>query len=209
MATAPHLLLVMLLLFAASPAPSVADMFVVGDKQHWAPNVNYTVWADQYHFHVGDWLSIYLPRRPLFFPRLPYLVVHSTFGLICLLGDLRIKKKKMCAVFNYKKDMFDVVQVSETAYAACDASNPIVSYNRGSRFPFELNHTGRFYFICSRGYCWNGMKVSVLVEPRSPPPSVAPSTNASHASSARAASGVWWALAASLAAAVLGLSFVV
>ncbi|XP_066309969.1 early nodulin-like protein 19 [Miscanthus floridulus] len=160
MATATRLLLVVLLLFAATPAPSLAESFVVGGrKQRWEPNVNYTGWADQQQFHVGDWLE-----------------------------------------FKYEKGKYDVVQVNQTAYAACDASSPILSYSRGHNFVFQLNQTGRFYFICSRGYCWNGMKVSVLVQA---PPASSPAPHASSAS-AGAAAGVWCAaLAASLGWAVV------
>lgn len=99
-----------------------------------------------------------------------------------------------------------MVQVNETAYDKCDGSSPILSYSRGRNFVFRLNNTGRFYFICSRGYCWNGMKASVLVHPAPLPPARAPSSS-SHASRARAAAGVWrWAMAltALLAASVLG-----
>ncbi|RCV27489.1 hypothetical protein SETIT_5G328600v2 [Setaria italica] len=147
MATPPRLLVVVLLLLATAPALSVAAKLVVGDRKRWAPNVNYTDWADRHEFYVGDWLD-----------------------------------------FEYEKDRYDVVQVNETAYARCDGSSPILSYSRGHNFPFQLNRTGRFYFICSRGYCWNGMKVSVLVQPAPLPPAMAPS---SHASRARAAAGVW------------------
>ena len=105
----------------------------------------------------------------------------------------------MLAEFRYEKGQYDVVQVNETAYAACDASSPILSYSRGHNFVFQLNQTGRFYFICSRGYCWNGMKVSVLVQPppASPPPVVALAPHASSAS-AGAAPGVWSAALAAL-----------
>ena len=66
MATATRLLLVVLLLFAATPAPSLAESFVVGGRKHrWAPNINYTDWADQNQFHVGDWLGTILPFLPL------------------------------------------------------------------------------------------------------------------------------------------------
>nr|CAB3478388.1 unnamed protein product [Digitaria exilis] len=110
------------------------------------------------------------------------------------------------AEFDYEKDRYDVVQVNETAYDKCDGSSPILRYSRGRSFVFRLNHTGRFYFICSRGYCWNGMKASVLVHPAPlPPPAKAPSS--SHASRARAAAGVWrWAaaLTALVGASVLG-----
>ncbi|XP_051220603.1 early nodulin-like protein 19 [Lolium perenne] len=161
-------LLTLLLFAAAAPAPSAATKFVVGDKQNWAPNVNYTAWPDKYHFHVDDWLQ-----------------------------------------FNYEKDMYDVVQVAdEAAYQKCDPSNPVVRYDRGRNYVIQLNRTGRYYFICSRGYCWNGMKVTVLVEPRPAPP---PSAIAPSASGAVPVTGVSsWALAAaaaSLCAAVLDLPF--
>ncbi|TVU35013.1 hypothetical protein EJB05_16878 [Eragrostis curvula] len=165
MAPAAALLLVTLL-FAVAPAPSLAKVFRVGDKQGWAPKVNYTTWAEQQQFHVGDWLN-----------------------------------------FVYQKDMYDMVQVqNETAYAACDASASIFNYSRGTNYAFELNRTGRFYFICSRGYCFDGMKVSVLVHPAALPPAVAPESHKSRAfsSRARAEAGAWLAaLAASLGAAVL------
>ncbi|GJM93041.1 hypothetical protein PR202_ga09559 [Eleusine coracana subsp. coracana] len=107
--------------------------------------------------------------------------------------------------------MYDVVQVSdEVAYKACNDTAAIVRYSKGTNFAFELNHTGRFYFICSRGYCWNGMKVSVLVHPAPAPPPAA-SHHASSASSSRGRgdAGAWLAaLAASLgAAALLSLPF--
>ncbi|KQK09889.1 mavicyanin [Brachypodium distachyon] len=112
-------------------------------------------------------------------------------------------------VFKYQKGMFDVMQVDEAAYEKCDASKPIASYDRGTSFPFQLNHTGRYYFICSKGYCWGGMKVSVLVEPPASeqPPAVAPSTSRA---AARHGAASWAALAAALAlvgSAVLGLPF--
>ena len=101
----------------------------------------------------------------------------------------------MDAEFDYEKDRYDVVQVNETAYAKCDGGSPILSYSRGRSFVFRLNTTGRLYFICSRGYCWNGMKVSVLVQPAPPPPPPPPAmAPSSRASRARAAAGVWrWA----------------
>jgi hypothetical protein len=108
--------------------------------------------------------------------------------------------------------MYDVVQVAdEAAYQKCDPSNPVVRYDRGRNYVIQLTRTGRYYFICSRGYCWNGMKVTVLVEPRpAPPPSaIAPSASGADASAAGLSS---WALAAAaaaalLSAAVLGLPF--
>jgi hypothetical protein len=50
MAPALSLLLVTLL-FAVAPAPSLATKIDVGGKQRWAPNVNYTTWANQQQFY--------------------------------------------------------------------------------------------------------------------------------------------------------------
>lgn len=101
--------------------------------------------------------------------------------------------------------MYDVVQVKdEAAYKTCNDSDAILRYSKGTNFPFELNSTGRFYFICSRGYCWNGMKVSVLVQPTpASQPAAAPLSH-NHASRASIQAGAWFApLAASLGAAFL------
>ena len=72
MATSPRLLLlVVLLLFASAAAPSVAVRLVVGGSKRWAPNVNYTDWADGHEFHVGDWLGIVLASPSFLFLSLP------------------------------------------------------------------------------------------------------------------------------------------
>ncbi|CAA6667376.1 unnamed protein product [Spirodela intermedia] len=69
-------------------------------------------------------------------------------------------------VFYFQKGMYDVVQVrNELAYNQCLAGDPVLNWSRGHSFAMQLNHTGRYYFICSRGYCYGGMKFSILVEP--------------------------------------------
>ncbi|PKU75064.1 lamin-like protein [Dendrobium catenatum] len=83
-------------------------------------------------------------------------------------------------VFYYQSGMADIVQVDETAYDKCDASHPISNYSKGRSYAFELNQTKRYYFICSFGYCYQGMKVSVLAHPL-PPPSPPPSADHSAA----------------------------
>ncbi|XP_020580071.1 lamin-like protein [Phalaenopsis equestris] len=83
-------------------------------------------------------------------------------------------------VFYYQSGMADVVQVDETAYNKCDASHPISNYSKGRSYAFELNETKRYYFICSYGYCYQGMKVSILAHPL-PPPSPPPSDDHSAA----------------------------
>lgn len=57
------LLLAAALAFSAwAPAPCRAGMegvHMVGEKQGWAPNINYTGWGNTSRFYVGDWLGIH------------------------------------------------------------------------------------------------------------------------------------------------------
>ncbi|XP_074574705.1 mavicyanin-like [Curcuma longa] len=102
-------------------------------------------------------------------------------------------------VFYYQPKSADIVRVDEDSYEKCDASNPISNYSKGRSYAFELNHTGRYYFICSYGYCYQGMKLSINVEPLSPPSS--PSSSSSKKSSASSSSAVAAAAASALPAA--------
>ncbi|XP_072952303.1 early nodulin-like protein 19 [Typha angustifolia] len=72
-------------------------------------------------------------------------------------------------VFQYKKGMADVIQVDEIGYNNCNATNPIYNYSKGRSYAFQLNETKRYYFICSYGYCYQGMKLSLLAEALPPP----------------------------------------
>ncbi|KAG1368620.1 mavicyanin-like [Cocos nucifera] len=104
-------------------------------------------------------------------------------------------------VFYYQSGMADVVQVDEAAYNKCDASNPISNYSKGRSYAFELNHTKRYYFICSFGYCFQGMKLSIKAEPLpppSPPPSHKPSAAPSLVPRSAAAAAVTLAVSAAL-----------
>ncbi|ONK75764.1 uncharacterized protein A4U43_C03F20290 [Asparagus officinalis] len=89
-------------------------------------------------------------------------------------------------VFYYTKGMADVVRVDSDAYEKCDASHPISNYSKGRSYAFELNETKTYYFICSYGYCYQGMKLSLKAE-KLPPPSTPPSKNSV---SSRATGGV-------------------
>ncbi|XP_039114845.1 lamin-like protein [Dioscorea cayenensis subsp. rotundata] len=89
-------------------------------------------------------------------------------------------------VFYYQKGMYDVVQVNSTAFDRCSAENAIMNWSRGHSFAFQLKDAGNYYFICSRGQCYNGMKLSILVhETPAPAPSLplqsAPSPSGSSA----------------------------
>ncbi|GJN23251.1 hypothetical protein PR202_gb10885 [Eleusine coracana subsp. coracana] len=92
----------------------------------------------------------------------------------------------------------DVVQVDEAGYNKCDSSHAIYNYSKGRNFAFELNETKTYYFICSYGYCYGGMRLAIKAE-KQPPPSPPPSGNRSGAF-ARAHAPVLFAAVAVLAA---------
>lgn len=87
------------------------------------------------------------------------------------------------AVFYYQSGMADVIQVDEAGYNKCDASSPISNYSKGRSYAFQLNHTGEYYFICSRGFCFSGMHLAIVAQPL-PPPSPPPSSSSSDLSAA-------------------------
>lgn len=89
-------------------------------------------------------------------------------------------------MFYYTNGMADVVQVDEAAYNKCDASHPISNYSKGRSYAFELNETKRYYFICSYGYCYQGMKLTLKAE-KLPPPSPPPNSPSAAAGSPSAA----------------------
>lgn len=104
-------------------------------------------------------------------------------------------------MFYYTAGQADVVQVDETGYNKCDASNAIYNYSKGRTFAFQLNETKTYYFICSYGYCFGGMRLAIKTEklpPPSPPPSA--SNKSAAAAFARSHAAVIYAAVAVLAA---------
>lgn len=48
---------VVLAFLAAAPVTEVAaKRWIVGDNKFWNPNINYTIWAQDKHFYLDDWL---------------------------------------------------------------------------------------------------------------------------------------------------------
>lgn len=43
-----------------SPTAVSANRFTVGNSKGWNPGVNYTIWAQNKSFYVGDWLGTHL-----------------------------------------------------------------------------------------------------------------------------------------------------
>uniref|UniRef100_A0A0E0KJ84 Phytocyanin domain-containing protein n=1 Tax=Oryza punctata TaxID=4537 RepID=A0A0E0KJ84_ORYPU len=73
-------------------------------------------------------------------------------------------------VFYYTAGQADVIQVDAAGYNKCDATNAISNYSKGRNYAFELNETKTYYFICSYGYCFGGMRLAIKTE-KLPPPS--------------------------------------
>ncbi|KAG8098214.1 hypothetical protein GUJ93_ZPchr0013g36525 [Zizania palustris] len=106
-------------------------------------------------------------------------------------------------VFYYTAGQADVIQVDETGYNKCDATNAISNYSKGRTYAFELNETKTYYFICSYGYCFGGMRLVIKTEklpPPSPPSSGKDKSSATAAAFASSHAALFYAAAAVLAA---------
>ncbi|KMZ70151.1 early nodulin-like protein 17 [Zostera marina] len=143
-------------------APTTAfNRYTVGGRNMWNPGVNYSLWNNDTHYYVGDWL-----------------------------------------VFLYQPNQADVVQVNKTDYEQCRADNPITNYSRGRSYAFRLNHTGDYYFICSKGYCFSGMKLHIHSEKVPPPPPPASADLKSSVVTIRRSVGRFFAIAAAITTAI-------
>ncbi|KAJ1287376.1 hypothetical protein BS78_02G005400, partial [Paspalum vaginatum] len=67
-------------------------------------------------------------------------------------------------IFEYQNGRSDVVQVDEVGYDNCDKANALTSYSKGHTYAFQLKEAKDYYFICSYGYCYSGMKLHVTAK---------------------------------------------
>ncbi|ERN06540.1 hypothetical protein AMTR_s00058p00113300 [Amborella trichopoda] len=75
--------------------------------------------------------------------------------------------------------MYSLFRVNESSYNTCSTQDAIANLTTSSgRIVVLLNDTGHYYFICGNGFCFGGMKMSLLVLEReseeSPSPSPTP-----------------------------------
>ncbi|GAB4827323.1 hypothetical protein Ancab_034210 [Ancistrocladus abbreviatus] len=106
-----------------------SHVVIVGGKDGWTQGINYTIWAADQSFYVGDWL-----------------------------------------LFRFDKYLYDVLEVNETSYGNCTGQEFITNITKGGRDFFQLTEARPYYFICSKGYCYGGMKFTVnATEPISSP----------------------------------------
>ncbi|XP_013635727.1 PREDICTED: chemocyanin-like [Brassica oleracea var. oleracea] len=70
-------------------------------------------------------------------------------------------------IFQYNKDIHNVIQVSFRDYESCNPNSALARY-KSEYEPVKLNRTGHYYFICGfTGHCEAGQKLEVLVMPAS------------------------------------------
>ncbi|TVU13162.1 hypothetical protein EJB05_40694, partial [Eragrostis curvula] len=67
-------------------------------------------------------------------------------------------------VFQYQTGRADVVEVGEVGYEKCDKASALSSYSKGTSYAFQLKEAKDYYFICSYGYCYSGMKLHVTAK---------------------------------------------
>ncbi|XP_062187643.1 mavicyanin-like [Phragmites australis] len=67
-------------------------------------------------------------------------------------------------LFEYQNGRSDVVQVDEVGYDKCDKANALSSYSKGHSYAFQLKEAKDYYFICSYGYCYSGMKLHLTAK---------------------------------------------
>ena len=69
----------------------------------------------------------------------------------------------------FNKNLFDVLEVNETNYDNCNSENFIANIRKGGRDVYQLREGRPYYFICSKGYCYGGMKLKLdVLEPPAP-----------------------------------------
>ncbi|MCH87547.1 lamin-like protein [Trifolium medium] len=78
--------------------------------------------------------------------------------------------------FGFDKHIYNVLEVNKTNYEKCIDTGYINNITRGGRDVFQLSEERTYYFLCGRGFCFQGMKVEINVEPLElpllPPPTI-------------------------------------
>ncbi|KAI5402427.1 lamin-like protein [Lathyrus oleraceus] len=66
--------------------------------------------------------------------------------------------------FGFDRNIHNVLEVNKTSYENCIETDFINNVTRGGRDVFQLSEMRSYYFICGRGFCFNGMKVEINVK---------------------------------------------
>lgn len=67
-------------------------------------------------------------------------------------------------LFQYQNGRSDVVQVDEVGYDSCNKESALSSHNKGTSYAFQLKEAKDYFFICSYGYCYSGMKLALTAK---------------------------------------------
>ncbi|OMO91479.1 Plastocyanin-like protein [Corchorus olitorius] len=79
--------------------------------------------------------------------------------------------------FGFDKNLYSVLEVNKSNQESCNEADFITNITKGGRDVFELKEARPYYFISGRGFCFQGMKLSVNVE--NTPPALPPSPGGS------------------------------
>ncbi|KAJ0041895.1 hypothetical protein Pint_19154 [Pistacia integerrima] len=67
-------------------------------------------------------------------------------------------------VFNFDKNMYNVLEVNKTSYESCNEQDFIKNITKGGRDVYQLLEPRPYYFLSGRGFCWGGMKLAIMVQ---------------------------------------------
>jgi len=66
--------------------------------------------------------------------------------------------------FGFDKSLYNVLEVNKTNYENCIDTNFIQNITKGGRDVVQLLEARTYYFLCGRGFCYEGMKIAINVE---------------------------------------------
>ncbi|KAL6276753.1 hypothetical protein ACE6H2_020354 [Prunus campanulata] len=72
--------------------------------------------------------------------------------------------------FGFDKYIYNVLEVNKTSYDNCIDKDFIYNVTKGGRDVYNLTEANTYFFLSGRGYCFEGMKVSVQVREVPPEP---------------------------------------
>ncbi|KAI3880365.1 hypothetical protein MKW92_038678 [Papaver armeniacum] len=62
------------------------------------------------------------------------------------------------------RQLYSVFEVNKTDYESCSTDHPLYNISKeGGRDVYQVNHSRPYYFISGGGFCWQGMKLTVVV----------------------------------------------
>jgi len=76
--------------------------------------------------------------------------------------------------FGFDKLVHNVLEVNKTNYENCIDTNFIKNITKGGRDVVQLLEARTYYYLCGRGFCFQGMKIAVKV--KEPTLQLSPST---------------------------------